>query len=436
MLNPKPLVGKLHQSWELVERLVQISAETPQFQEAELLQFSQRIYPDIGSYDVLNSLVGAGIVERFEGTEYFQLNAHVLAFVRALTHEQQLGLTDVLKARIGSVATSTESILAGIESNDSEAIRKSANKLSETFREIRTQLVQDRQAIGNLVQKAKASDANLPLAKRYEQVLQAYDEYVEPINELLDSTGSGAFYSKFQEAIFALEKAYQHLRVAYGVSRQIGMIENITRDARQLLQFGLSTAKDSSSQLWPLKEEARQSTKLSAAISLVLGEIGKKGIRRALPAVLTGEPALPTTSSEQHDRLIVDDRVLGIMADMQSFEPQVHVLTEEMPDVPELALVTPINEQDAWELLVGELPQADLFKWIVTTYPLITYQDRQLLQLYHRLSSRDELTKCFVDFTQTTELCDLIVKYHPLHVKLEQDQTVTEEAIHDTSFVG
>ena len=49
-------------------------------------------------------------------------------------------------------------------------------------------------------------DAAMPIAQRYRSVLEAYDQYVEPMNEMMDSGLAGNFYPFLEQAERALDR--------------------------------------------------------------------------------------------------------------------------------------------------------------------------------------------------------------------------------------
>ena len=79
-------------------------------------------------------------------------------------------------------------------------MRTAAARLSELLRQISHQFDQDRHAILELAEQAKSGDSGMPLARRYRRVLDAYDQYVEPMNQMMDTGASGTFYRYLESA--------------------------------------------------------------------------------------------------------------------------------------------------------------------------------------------------------------------------------------------
>lgn len=101
MVAPKSLVFQLHRHWEVVEQLTRLSREFPAFELRILEQvINQYKNKDADTNSVLASLINADILQPISRSSDYQLNTLVMDFVRGLTHEHELGLSAVLKARV------------------------------------------------------------------------------------------------------------------------------------------------------------------------------------------------------------------------------------------------------------------------------------------------------------------------------------------------
>ena len=133
--------------------------------------------------------------------EVITLNPLVLDFVRGLTREHELGLSSVLKARVEGIKQATEQLNEGLAPLDHDLLRRGSARLSELLRQISQQLDQDRHAILELAEQAKSNDAAMPISQRYRAVLEAYDQYVEPMNEMIRITSYNVCYTKLLRKI-------------------------------------------------------------------------------------------------------------------------------------------------------------------------------------------------------------------------------------------
>ncbi|MCD8513904.1 MAG: hypothetical protein LRY63_11780 [Nitrincola sp.] len=190
MASPKSLVRQLHQHWDIIEHLCRISRDLPVFEPSRVIRVIERLGSndrEIDPREVLRALVSNDLLQTLGRSDDLQINPLVLDFVRGLTREHELGLSAVLKARIDAVRDATRLVEEGIAKEEMDSLRDGAVRLAELLRQISRQLDQDRHAIMDLAEKAKASDASVPIARRYRSVLDAYDQYVEPMNEMMDS---------------------------------------------------------------------------------------------------------------------------------------------------------------------------------------------------------------------------------------------------------
>ena len=178
MATPKSLVSALYNHWDTVEWLAQLSRELPSFESEQIIAVVARIAPTSSAEEqlgVLRQLANADILQILPRGESYQLNPYVLEFVRGLTREHELGLSAVLSSRINAITQASRKLVEGLQGRDMDLLRQAANKLSELFRQISQQLDQDRHAILELAERAKAAESDVPIARRYRDVLDAYD---------------------------------------------------------------------------------------------------------------------------------------------------------------------------------------------------------------------------------------------------------------------
>lgn len=197
MVNPRSLVQALYLHWQVVEWLTQRSREVPVFEPAQVLAIMGKVDASKTLDEreaALRALISAEILLLLPRDNLLQLNGHVVEFVRGLTREHELGLSAVLQARVQGVRDATASLNVALEQRDLDALRQASALLADLFRQISLQLDQDRHAILEIAEKAKSNDRQMSASRRYRQVLQAYDEYVEPMAAMMDSGPSGTFY--------------------------------------------------------------------------------------------------------------------------------------------------------------------------------------------------------------------------------------------------
>ncbi|TCW19115.1 hypothetical protein [Vibrio crassostreae] len=410
MVTPKSLIFQLHQHWEVVEQLTRLSREVPAF-EFRMLEkvINQHKNKTMDSNSVLTSLVNADILQPINRSSDYQLNTLVVDFVRGLSQEHELGLSAVLKARIDAIKDATGQVLEGLDEEDNYLLRTGANRLSELLRKITQQLTQDKQAIFEIAELAKSADTNTPIERRYREVLEVYDQYVEPMNEMMDSGLGGSFYPLLEKAEEALDHAVDMLSIRGSLYQQRLAMRQIAYQVKDLRYQGRVIAQQCADTLLPLREESRQHNQLSAVVSKQLSQVRKKGLVRGL-----NSNGLPLWKGNRVTKIQLDNQVRELMAEFMNFEPSSIPFPDE-EEVPASSIVNWVDEEDLREQLVHALPVENLMTWLSGNYRHLP--DAELLRLYHELVRDHQWESTLGVNSNTTELNTVVVTYHPHEIK-------------------
>ena len=412
MFNPRSLVYGLYTYWDTVELLVRLSREYAAFTTEQVLNAVARVAPQLdpeGQGAVLRALVNADVLQTLPRSSDLQINAFVLEFVRSLTREHELGLTEVLQARVVAIREATEELNQGIKGTDRDRVRWSANKLAELFRQVSLQLDQDRHAIFDLAEIAKSSDDSMPVTQRYRRVLDAFDQYIEPMNQLMDTGPEGTFYRYLEEAERSLDLACEQLTVQGALYSHKLQLRQVAHQAKELRRFGRLVAQQCADTLLPLREELRQHNALSTAISLLLSQVRKRGLKRILSQT-TNESSLPLWRNERGFKLQLGDDVRGIMASARNYVPESVAFPQDLP-IEALHVLELADEAGIREHLQRSLPLDSLLDWLRTHYGHL--QDATLLRIFHDLQHEPEWQFEAVEFITTTDLQTIRVFHHP-----------------------
>ncbi|PKM28832.1 MAG: hypothetical protein CVV07_13120 [Gammaproteobacteria bacterium HGW-Gammaproteobacteria-11] len=408
MANPRSLVFALYSNWSVVEWLVQRSRETPSFEAEQVLALIGKVNPGMpqdARETVLRALINTEILRVLPRDELLQLNPYVLEFVRGLTREHELGLSAVLQARVQGIRDATGRLNEAIEGNDLDLLRQSAVQLTELFRQIAQQLDQDRHAILEIAEKAKSTEAHVPAERRYRQVLQAYDDYIEPMAEMMDSGPSGSFYRLLEDAERQIDYCQEKLAVQGALYTLRMLVRQTGFQVKELRRLGREVLKQCSDTLLPLREELRRHNSLSAAVSQLLGQVRKRGLSRTFR-----QPDFPVWRAERPRRVTVGDEVLTIMAEALAYEP----VSQAFPDEAPAESATELQFVDGVELrerLAASGPVPSLLDWIRTNYAYL--DDATVLRLYHELVREPEWEFQQDDQKLSTDLNRLRVTHYP-----------------------
>jgi len=390
--------------------MVRISREHPELDKEQALHLVRKVDPKNSDPDAaLRSLIKAELLQLTPRSGGLIVNPIVLDFVRGLTHEHELGLSAVLAARVSAIRTATESINQALIEGDIDQLRQSAGQLGELFRQISLQLHQDRDAIFDIAEQARSADSAMPLARRYRRVLEAYDQYVEPMNEMMDSRPGGTFYRYLEGADDALEVIYEKLHIQGALYSHRRQIRQVSYQAKELRRIGRSIAQQCADILLPLREELRAHSKLASSISRLLGQVRKRGLRRAVPLVFEGQ-RLPSCRQDRFFRVSVNDEVLTIISEAKNYQPISEPFPEE--EVPAQFDVQEWVDQSAViRHLKKSLPVEHLIDWLRKNYRHLP--DAAVLQLYHELVRSSEWNSHLQPKEVVTDLNSLRVHHHP-----------------------
>ena len=410
MANPKSLVYQLHQHWDFVEAMTRVSRDYPELNTEQAVALVGKVDPGCQDpHSVLRSLTNADLLQIVPRSGDLTLNPVVLDFVRGLTHEHELGLSSVLAARVSAIRTATESMNQALKNGDNDQLRQGARHLGDLFRQISLQLHQDRDAILEIAEQARAADTAIPLARRYRRVLEAYDQYIEPMNQMMDSGPDGTFYPYLENVDEALEIVYEQLSIQGALYSHQRQIRQVSYQAKELRRIGRTVAQQCADTLLPLREELRAHSNLAASISKLLGQVRKRGLRRALPLAIDSQ-RLPACRQERTTRITVGDEVLTIIAEAKNYQPVVEPFPEAEPSI-ELTLQAWVDQSAVIKHLKQSLPVKQLMVWLVEHYGHLP--DAMLLQLYHELVRVSDWESTLLPDAVSTELKHLRVFYHP-----------------------
>ena len=408
MVNPRSLISALHFHWEVIENLVLLGRDFPAFDQEQVLTVIARFTPQ-KSRDAceatLRQMASAQLLQVMPRGTALQIHPLILEFVRGLTREHELGLSEVLNARVAAIKSATAKLTDSLQARDSDQLRGAAVQLAEMFRHISQQLDQDRHAILELAERAKSKDANLPIGRRYSEVISAYDDYVEPMAEMMDSGPSGIFYRHLEAAEHALDHAVETLTIQGALYTTRLSMRQVAFQAKELRRLGREVLKQCSDTLLPLRDEVRQHNALSTAISQLLSRVRKRGLNATLRA-----SDMPLWRRDMSRRVNVGDEVLTIMSEVLNYQPVTAAFPDENSDSAKMELDL-IDESALLQTLRKDLPVANLLHWLHGRYPHLS--DGGLLRLYHILIENKEWNVTAADLPDSQTLNTVRVTHHP-----------------------
>lgn len=418
MPSPRSLTFALYTHWEIIESLVPLTRDFPAFDSEQALTVIARTCPTLEPEkreDTLRQLVNTDLLRLLPRGNALELHPQVLEFVRGLTREHELGLSQVLRARVDAIKVATSQLADALAMNQADGMRSASRKLADLFREISQQLDQDRHAILELAERAKAADANIPLTRRYSDVLQAFDNYVEPMAAMMDSGPDGTFYRHLEQAEQTLDHVVETLEVRGALYSHRRSMRQVAFQAKELRRLGREVLKQCSDTLLPLREELRQHNALSSSISHLLGQIRKRGLRRALRSA-----ELPLWQRDFQRRVSVGSEVLTVMSEALNYIPAAVRFPEDDGVVSD-PMVDLVDEHALLSELRQNAPIDNLLDWLHRYEP--AWSDATTLRLYHELTQRPEWQATQAELACTLPLNTVRVTLHPHKITLSTSRS-------------
>lgn len=380
MINPRSLVRALDKHWDIIQYLVSLGREHIAFERDEVLMLLAKVYPEDSqeqSVERLQQLVNNELLIAMSHSDSLQVNENVSQFVSSLLHEHELGLSEILKARIVDIQAGLAQLQQAMDNRDMAALQSGAIRIDKQLRQVLQQLEQDNHAIQAIAERAKSSDESMPLAQRYREVLDAYDQYVLPMEELMDTGAGGNFYPLLERAETVLDALVRTLVIQGGLYSHQQMLRQVSFRVKDVRLNGRLSLKQCTNTLMPLREEIRRHNHLSAAIGQLLGQVRKKGLDRTFPG-----QCLPVWRKERSVAIAIGPELLALMEQARGYQAKSVDFPEEN-DEQLLVVLEQVDEDAIRRHLYESLPIADLMDWLVRHYG--GYQDTTLLRLYHKL---------------------------------------------------
>ena len=378
MINPRSLVRALEKHWDVIERIVHLGRDHIAYERDDVLVLLRKIYLHESAeqcVERLQQMVNSELLIQMSHSNTLQLNESVRQFVGSLLHEHELGLSDILKARIIDIKVGLDQLHQAMQNRDMAALQQGAVRIDTQLRQILQQLDQDTHAIQDIAERAKGADERMQLSSRYREVLDAYDRYVLPMTELMDTGAGGSFYPLLEEAERVLATLAQQLMTQGGLYSHQRLLRQIGFRVKELRQAGLVALKQCTNTLMPLREEVRRHNHLSAAIGQLLGDVRKKGMRKTFL-----QQSLPIWRKERLISVAIGPELLTLMEQVRHYQSKA-VEFPEMIAVDTQIQLELIDEEAIRQNFYQSLPLPDLMGWLADHYN--EYQDITLLRLYH-----------------------------------------------------
>ncbi len=281
MIEPKRVLRALAEHWTLLEPLCErFDAGTLSLVELRhqlAAQLPEGTPTDITA--LLDQWIRLDIlVPVAKSPNRFELNAQIHDFLAYLRREHRLGLCLEIEAYLRHLERLAGHILDAFEIRDGNDLARQLRLLDMRVRDVLKKLDNDEQALVAVADRAKTSDRQIPLRQRYAEVLSTWDEYVEPMIQLVSADGA------FEQGVHRVEQVLMKL---LGEQQRLGQLVDddlLLRTHARILEMQTTaqlTLRKARELLLPLREEARRHNAVTRGAALALSAIRKKGLDAA-----------------------------------------------------------------------------------------------------------------------------------------------------------
>ncbi|PTQ67835.1 Mks condensin complex protein MksB [Pseudomonas sp. GV071] len=379
MIEPKRVLRALAEHWTLLEplceRFDQGTMSLIELRAQLAVQLVESTPADITG--LLDTWIRLDIlVPVAKSPNRFELNAQIHDFLAYLRREHRLGLCLEIEAYLRHLERLAGYIQDAFEIRDASDLARQLRLLDMRVRDVLKKLANDEQALVGVADRAKTSDRQIPLRQRYAEVLATWDEYVEPMIQLVNADGA------FEQGVRRVEQVLLKLLSEQHRLGQLVDDDLLLRTHARILEMQTTaqlTLRRARELLLPLREEARRHNAVTRGAALALSAIRRKGLD-AVP-----QAAMPLFTRPQSTFLGSTSQVESYVYALARFEPKPTQFpkasgTRKGGDAPQ----APRTAREMLERCQSALPLPDLMVWLLEQEP--TGATDELLYWFSRLS--------------------------------------------------
>jgi hypothetical protein len=378
MIDPKRVLRALAEHWTLLEPLCE-RFDSGTLSLIELRNQLTAQLPDSTPVDItalLDQWIRLDIlVPVAKSPNRFELNAQIHDFLAYLRREHRLGLCLEIEAYLRHLERLAGYIQDAFEVRDASDLARQLRLLDMRVRDVLKKLANDEQALVAVAERAKTSDRQIPLRQRYAEVLATWDEYVEPMIQLVAADGA------FEQGVYRVEHVLLRL---LGEQQRLGQLVDddlLLRTHARILEMQTTaqlTLRRARELLLPLREEARRHNAVTRGAALALAAIRRKGLD-AVP-----QAALPLFSRPQSTFLGSAAQVEAYVYALARFQPKPAQFPKASATRKGEAPRAPRTAREMLERCQQALPLPDLMLWLLEQEP--EGATDELLYWFSRLS--------------------------------------------------
>jgi hypothetical protein len=365
-MQPRGYLNFIAKKWNLITELFEINKDGP-IDQATLFQTIRFYHPEMDTSSLIKNLLSYDVISRiFSNQTLYTLGDLTEQIVEHLLNEQQLGLSESIIVHMEQFDKLSVNLLKAVKNRDSDLLFRVIKKINRQTQTIKRQTLHNYKAIQNIVAESKKRDITIPLKQRYADIIDAWDQYISPMGEMIDPWG--AFDPNTDKVINRLEKAVDTLEKLGALRSErenIHVAKQMLIDMRVLI---INNFKISRELLQPLYEIARLNSKVTRGTSIVL-EYVRKNKFKDIESMAT----INWFSKKLSPLLSHDIGLLKYYAGYKNIKnnpaPPILILSEQDKEKTSKELKPPLDRYAVLKEIRSDLPIGDAMQWAIKKYP-------------------------------------------------------------------
>ncbi|ACN17072.1 conserved hypothetical protein [Desulforapulum autotrophicum HRM2] len=365
-MQPRGYLTFVSRQWNLITALFELNKEGP-IDQYSLLQAIRRHDPETDAFSFIETLVSYTVLSQiFTSQTLYTLGDLTEQIVEDLLSEQQLGLSESIRVHMSQFDMLSIRLTKAVEARDADALSRVIKKINKQTQTIKRQTRHDYKAIENLVAESKKKDTAIPLKQRYADILDAWDQYIAPMGEMIDPWS--AFDQNTDKVINRLEKAVETLERGGSLTGERDKIHIAKQMLIDMRMTVLGRFKLSRELLQPLYEVARLNSRVTRGTSIVLDYLRKNKFQKI------ESMATLNWFSRERSPLISHDLVLlkyyaGYKNIKENPAPPISMLSEQDKAERFSRISVPLDRHSIIQEIRSALPIKDGMQWAIQRYP-------------------------------------------------------------------
>ncbi len=221
--------------------------------------------------NVTQRLLDEGIIVQLPDTPCFEMGDFIQNLINHLRQEHSLGLVGEIRVYLEDLEAQTRQIVAALGQTDYEKLFRHAGNLKNRIVSIRRHLHNNSEAVHDIVVRAKTRKGRIPLRQRYGEVLEAWETYIEPVQEM--ASPEGPFEALFERLERELKLAIQQLDskgALVSERRNFEVLLYRLTGLRSELKLHLTESRNA---LLPLVRQVRRNSTAARGASIALKQL-------------------------------------------------------------------------------------------------------------------------------------------------------------------